>query len=387
MNKLIPLVLIIAFVSACSSSKYLREGNYDKAIDKSVKKLSRKPTDKDEIRVLKKAYKLANEDNLNRINRLKLSGQADIWDAVLRNYEVLRLRQEKVSRLPESVLSKINYKYVDYNSEIANAKKKAAAFYYANGKNLLQKNDKASFRQAYAELLRVKDFYPHYLDVDQLIQEAHFKGTNQVLFKIENATQQVMPENFERDLKKITLKKLNTHWLNFDTYESDDYNYDYFIILNLKHIEVTPEMVKQNNYQDKKRVRDGFQYVLDANGNVKKDSNGNDIKEPRYVDIICNVKEFNMHKRAIVSGNINFYDNRTKQLIKTDKITAESVFDHAYGEATGNLEAMSKKTKDLLKRRPAPFPNDLQMIYDTNESLKRSAMTIVRRHRRILEQP
>jgi uncharacterized protein with PIN domain len=387
MKKLIPFLMIIAFISACSSSKYLKKGNYDKAIDKSVNKLMRKPTKSDEIRVLKKAYKLANDENQGKIDRLKLSGQPDIWDAVLRNLEIMRLRQEKVSRLPEVTLNKINYQYVDYDREIASAKQKAAAFYYANGKALLNKGDKASYRQAFDELTRVKSFYPHYKDVDQLIQKAHFLGTNNVLFKIQNETQQIIPENFERDLKKISLKQINSHWLNFDTYASDDYDYDFVIYLDLKHIKVSPEQVKETNYQDKKTVRDGFKYVYDENGNVKKDSNGNDIKEPKYVDIICNVKEFRLHKRAIVSGNLDIYDNRTKQLVKSDKITAESVFDHVFAEVSGNKEAMSAKTAKLAKNGPAPFPNNLQMIYDTNESIKSSAMSIVRRHRRILEQP
>jgi len=387
MRKFIPFILLIVFVSACSSSKYLKKGNYDKAIDKSVNKLMRKPTKSDEIRVLKKAYKLANQENQGKIDRLKMSGQADIWDAVLRNLEIMRLRQEKVGRLQEVTLNKIDYQYVDYDREIASAKQKAAAFYYANAQALLKKKDKASYRQAYHELNRVKTFYPHYKDVDQLIQEAHFLGTNNALFKIENHTEQIIPKNFEKDLKQISLKQLNTHWLNFDTYASEDYNYDFIIYLDLRHIEVSPEQVKETNYQDKKTIRDGFKYILDENGNVKKDSNGNDMKEPKYVDIICNVKEFNLHKRAMVSGNLEIYDNRTKQLIKTDKITAEFVFNHVFAEVTGNKEAMTAKTAKLLRVGPAPFPNNMQMIYDTNESIKRSAMSIVRRHRNILEQP
>jgi hypothetical protein len=386
MKRILPIIMIIAFLASCASSnKLLREGRYDEAVNKSVKKLSRKPSDGEEIRILKKAYELANKNNTDAIERLKLSGQPDIWDAVLRNYEALLVRQEKVSRLPESVLQRIDYRHVDYNALIADSKRKAAQFYYASGKKLLEKGDRQSARQAYYELSRVKQFYPHYLDVDQLIEKALFMGTNQVLFKYQNQSRTVMPKDFENELMKITLKKLNKRWVNFDTYESKDYGYDYVIYLNLKMVDVSPESLKEIHYDEKKRVQDGFKYVLGPDGNVMKDTNGNDIKTPNYVDIVCHVKETQMLKKAIVSGTMDFYDNRTGQLIKTDRITAESVFEHRFAHVTGNLKAMTKKTSQIAKLRPVPFPNDLDLIYQTNQDLKKVAMDIIRRHRGLLE--
>lgn len=386
MRKIIPLLVIIAFLASCASSnKLLREGRYDEAVGKAVKKLSRKPNEGEEIRVLNKAYAMANRNNQDAIDRLKLSGQPDIYDAVLRNYEILLQRQEQVSRLPESVLGKIGFQQLNYNAIIADSKKKAAQFYYANGKALLEKGDRMSARQAYSELSRVKQFYPHYLDVDQLKNQALFIGTNQILFKFQNQSRTVIPKDFEQDLLKISLKKLNKLWVNFDTYKSTNYEYDYTIYLNIKHIDISPEQVKEKSYQEKKKIQDGFKYVLDASGNVMKDTNGNDIKRPNYVDIVCHVKETQLLKKAIVSGSMDFYDNRTGQLIKADKITTESFFDHRFASVSGNLKAMTPKTSKLTKIRPVPFPNDLEMIYRTNENLKKIALEITKRHRGLLE--
>ena len=117
------------------------------------------------------------------------------------------------------------------------------------------------------------------------MDQAVLIGTNNVLFKIRNLSQQVMPKDFENELLKITLKKLNKQWLNFDTRENQNLYYDYTIYLNIKAIDKTPERIKEIHYDETKRIRDGDEYVLDENGNVKKDSLGNDIKIPKYVTI------------------------------------------------------------------------------------------------------
>ena len=116
-----------------------------------------------------------------------------------------------------------------------------------------------------------------------------------------------------------------------------------------------------------------------------KDTIGNDIKTPNYVDIVCYVKETHLLKKAIVSGSMDFYDNRTGQLILADKITTESIFEHRFADVKGNLKAMTSKTSKLVELRPLPFPNDLDMVYRTNEDLKKVALQIIGRHRGILE--
>ena len=44
--------------------------------------------------------------------------------------------------------------------------------------------------------------------------------------------------------------------------------------MRLTNIEVSPEQIKEREYEDTKEIEDGFEYVLDGNGNVAKDSSG-----------------------------------------------------------------------------------------------------------------
>ncbi len=201
---------------------------------------------------------------------------------------------------------------------------------------------------------------------------------------MQNSSNTVMPKGFEVELLNVTLKNLNKLWINFDTKQRKGLFYDYTILLSLKNIEVSPELVKEKEYEESVEVEDGFQYVLDEKGNVKKDTSGMDIKIPKTKLLRCKVKETIISKSAIVRGTIDFYDNRSNQLIKTETITFQSDFHHSWANAFGELKALTQKTRNKLKNKRIPFPSDLQMIYDTNEDLKQVTKQIISRNRNML---
>jgi hypothetical protein len=376
--------ILFAFASCTSSTKFLQKGEYDNAIYKSVKKLIKKPTKTEEIEVLKKAYTLANNKDIDAIKQLKLSGQPDIFGRIVVLYDRLNDRQDVVERLDDNILKKIGFKHTDYSNEIVESKKKAAEFFNAHAKQLLSTGNKMDARQAFDEFNKVKEFVPNYYNIENKIAEAKFKGTNNVIFFFENNSRTALPEDFENELLKISLKKLNRQWLNFDTYEDGNLFYDYSIILSLKRIQTSPELVKEVHFDEEKEIDDGFDYLLDANGNVVKDTTGNDIKIPRYKIINCHITETRLHKNAIVSGTLDFYDNRSGQLVKTLPISSEFVFDHRFAIAHGDLNALKKETRRTLAYGPVPFPSDLQMIFDTNEDLKSKAKSIISSNRKML---
>ncbi len=386
MKKIIGLLLIFSVIAGCTSSKkYLQRRQYDAAINKSVKKLAKKPSKTKQINVLRDAYRLANLQDNDRIKFLKQSGQPDIWDEVFVRLNNMKVRQENVKRLPTGVLAKINFVPVDYDAEIITAKQKAAEYFYAHATNLLNRKEKFAARQAYDEFRKVKNYYSSYKDVDKKINEAYEYGMNYVFFKMQNKSGIAIPKNFERDLLKISLTNIAGKWVTFETKESNILFYDYSIYLNLNIINVSPEYVKEKEYVESKKVQDGYEYVLDKNGNVMKDSLGKDIKVPKYVEKKCYVTEYYLNKKAIVSGTLDFWNNRTKQLVKTDPVTTEFFFEHRFADVKGDKSVLKKETLRLVKTRPLPFPPDLDMIYRTNEKLKEMTKSIIVRNRSLVE--
>jgi len=385
MKKAISILTIAFLLTSCASSvKYLQRGDYDDAIRKSTKTLMKHPDKAKEIQVLDKAYMLANQQDQDAIDRLKLSGQPDIYDEVLFYYNRMDDRQEVVERLPQQVLHSIGFQHVDYSRTLAESRSKAAAFFYAHAQALLAEGDKCSARNAYDELIQVKEYFPVYRDVDSLIGVSLYSGTNQVLFSFSNESNSILPKDFEQDLLKISLDDLNMDWVQFDTYPVNGKQYDYSVFLLLKEINVSPEFVKEEHYTETREVEDGFDYVLDKNGNVMKDSLGNDIKVTRYVKLSCEVIETSLHKNARVRGSLDIVDNHFERLVKTQEIEVLSNFDHRFAVVRGDLDAMSKETKRLTREKPVPFPSNARMIYDTNEGLKERAKYIISRNKEIL---
>ncbi len=374
------LLLAAALLTGCVSSKtLLRDGRYDAAIRKSVYKLKKNPTKEKQIAVLSEAFRLANTRDLDRIAFLKKSGQPEIWEEVFALYSNLKARQDVLKTVPAPVLSTLGFVVHDYDTDVIEAKRKAAEYFYARALQLLERNEKYAAREAYDNLVKVKGYYPSYKDTDNLLDKAFAMGVTFVLFRMNNVANVVLPAGFEEELMKISVADLNTSWVRFEAREVENRRYDDFILLNLKTIDVTPERVHERSWEESKTIEDGWKYVLDANGNVKKDSLGNDIKEKKYKTIHCRVMETSLSKSALVSGILDFYDNSTKQLLRSEPITAQSDFNHVFCVALGDVNALKEETRRRLGR-PLPFPNDLEMIMRTNGILKDVAKNLIHNH-------
>ena len=57
-----------------------------------------------------------------------------------------------------------------------------------------------------------------------------------------------------------------------------DINYDYGLIVNFREINISPEQVKEKELQKEKLIKVGVKNLLNANGQVVRDSLGNPIK-------------------------------------------------------------------------------------------------------------
>jgi hypothetical protein len=382
MKRLFFYFLTVTVLMSChGAQKSMQKGQYDVAITKAIKKLQRKPNDPENLQVLELSFNKAVDQDNRKIEFLKKEGKPDSWDLINAIYVRLSNRQEKVSRLV-NIPNGIEIK--NYDADIIGSKEKAAEYYYVHAEQLLSNNDRKDARSAYAELGKVKSYYSNFRDVDALMIQAKELGTSNVLFEMKNITGVPLPPEFEKELKKISLTDLNNNWLRYFNEKQSDLYFDYTILVNMKIITVSPETEKQILYEEKKNVRDGWKYDLDESGNVKKDSLGNDIKLPKYKNISCKVVEKHQSKRAVISGSIDYIDNRTNEIIKTDPITAETVWQHRSGIANGDVNALKPETKKIIGIPPANFPRDFDMLSDAGETLKRMTLDIICQNNNVL---
>ncbi len=376
---LIMFVASIALASCTSSKKYLERQQYDMAIMKSVKKLMRKPTKMKEIDVLRRAYQMANQQDKERIAYLKTTGQPDIWDEIFQIYVIMKSRQDRVKALPQSVLSSIGYVYIDYTQETVNAQQNAAEYYYQKGLSLLKNGDRQSARQAYDMFMNSKRFFTNYKDVERQLLIAQQMGTANILFEVKNSSGKILPEGFVDEVLKIYLTDIDQLFVKYYTQYDTAISYHYFARLNITQVDVSPESVKEIYYTESKEVQDGWDYVLDDNGNVMKDSLGNDIKVPHMETITCNIREIQMHKQAIVGGTLDIFD-WSNMLLKSDPITAETFFDYVYAFADGDKSILKDEIKRKLNNPPQGFPPDLMMVMDAATIVKNISKDVITRN-------
>ncbi|HDR67639.1 MAG TPA: hypothetical protein ENN61_01170, partial [Bacteroidaceae bacterium] len=162
MKKLASMLIATLFLCGCATTtKQMQRGNYDAVINKSVKKLVKKPGSEKHASAMDRAYELANERDLERIRFLKMENNPNNYDEVMSRYNILKQRQQQVRRVtPLNVGGRIyDYKYVDYDAEIINAKRKAADFFYSNGQSLLNNAKyKKDYRDAYYQLTKASEY-------------------------------------------------------------------------------------------------------------------------------------------------------------------------------------------------------------------------------------
>ncbi len=372
-KSLLLLIVTLVFAGCASSSRHLRRGNYDAAIERSVRKLLRNPANHDEILVLERAYRLANEENMERIRFLTREGNIRNTPEILHLYSLKKNRQTLVRRvlplqLPDRV---VNFPYVDYDEEIIMAQRGAAEYYYEQALQLFELDEKEAYRRAFNKLLMVMEYSADYKDANQLAFDARQKGISRVFVNVENKTHLKMAPDFLQRLLTVDPRGIEDEWLEFYYEDLDEtIPFDYYLIINLGSVVVSPDQTSENDQVFKKTIEDGFEYVLDERGNVMKDSLGNDIRIKRYKDITATVIETQQHKSVSIDGHLELISEQPRRLLMREPLTAYTVFEHSSARALGDLNALDEETSEKIGVEPLPFPSDAEMIFLTAEPLR-----------------
>jgi hypothetical protein len=389
MKKILPFIFVLTIIlSGCGSSKkQLQKGNYDAAIEKAVKQLRKDPKDAGQIDILSQSFKIANERDNERIRFLKIEGRPNSWDEIYIVYKALSDRQSLVRTVTPLEYNgrPVDFPYVDYMSEMVNAKRKAADFYYTHGTQLMKSGIKESYRQAFAEFMRAKQYVGDYEGIDKQILDAKYLGMSRVLISIQNSSIIQFPREFEQDLLALNLPDLNSEWVEYYTRSVDsNIQFDYYINVYVKNVVVSPDQTMQKDSVVKKDIEDGFTYVFDKKGNVTKDSLGNDIKQKKYKTLQCALIETVQSKVCHISGDVEVIQMNPERLVKKDPIGAQSDFGHISSRALGDVQALNAKQLERTKTAPIPFPTDIEMVLRCSESLKIAIRGAIQNSRRFI---
>ncbi|MEL6140678.1 MAG: hypothetical protein AAFU67_03580, partial [Bacteroidota bacterium] len=327
------------------------------------------------ITALSEALTAANDRDLRNADRLKSQGSNTDWTRVFRAYRSIDRRQESVRPLLPLVDKhgiRTDLTFVRVEPLIAEARENAAAQTYAEGLTLLERGrngNKADARAAYQAFDNTRSYLMNYRDINRLQNEAEALGIVYVNLTMENRTGAYLPRGFERDLLAINPNGMDSRWRRFHLEPVSGLDYDYSAKIIINDIQVSPERVTERSFIEEE-VTDGEEYVLDANGNVAKDSLGNDITRPRKVIIAAEVLEVYQTKQAIVTGELQLFSTDTRRIIDRRSLSAEALFENYASTFTGDRRALSSQTRQRLGNRPGPFPTNEHLILQAADQLK-----------------
>jgi uncharacterized protein YceK len=389
MKKLILLIFAVSVIlSGCGSSKkQLEKGNYDAAIITAVKELRRDADNEKQTAILERSFNIVSEQDNERIKFLKMEGRPQNWDEIYQIYKRMNDRQSLVRTvLPlKSGGRTITFPYVDYMTEMIAAKRKSADYYFAHGNELMKGGLKESYRQAFYEYVRAKEYVGDYEGIDQKIEESRYLGMSRVFVALQNTTPIRFPKEFEEDLLSVDIQALNSEWVEFHTINLDkNTKYDYFINVNVKNIGVSPDQTAVNDSVVKKEVEDGFKYQLDSKGNVMKDTAGNDIKITKYKTLQCALISTLQTKSCTIEGDIEIVQMDQKKVLKKDPMGANTTFEHVSARAVGDIGALNTSQLQRTKAQIAPFPSDIEMVLRCSDALKNAIRGSIQSNRNLI---
>jgi hypothetical protein len=108
------------------------------------------------------------------------------------------------------------------------------------------------------------------------------------------------------------------------------------------------------------------------------------LEKPIQVDnlktIQIRIYEFHQFKACHIAANVNFLDLNNNRLLESVPIATESVFENNHATYKGDRRATESEYYSNFDRKAIPFPNNVQMVFNTAEDLKAKFKNIISRN-------
>jgi hypothetical protein len=386
------LFLSFLIITSCSGVKrtqnMLSDGDYDGAINRAIESLRSNKNSKGKqeyVYLLEEAFAKAKERDLRNLGLLTKEANPANFEQVYNGYLQLNNRQERIRPLLPLPLLKEGrnaiFPFDNYSDQILNSKNALSNYLYNNAVLLLKSKNKMDFRKSYDDLGYLESINPGYKDVKDLMTEAQFKGTDFVSVYTKNETNMVIPRRLQDDLLDFSTFGLNDKWTVYHSNKQKNVSYDYGMIVNFRQINISPEQVKEKEFIKEKQIKEGQKTLLDARGNVVKDSLGNAIKVDNFKTIRVDIYEYRQFKSCQVTAKVDYVDFKTNQLIDAFPIASEFVFENIYATYNGDRNACDDNYMSYFNKRAVPFPSNEQMVYDSGEDLKSKIKNVITNNR------
>ncbi len=385
--KKLTIILAALILFSCSTTDYLLEKQqYDEAIAQLVGSLEKRPTDQKKIASLDFALIETTSRDMAAIERLKQSGQPDIWDQVLQLYLQTSRRQQSLNNLQDTTLHLMQFKATDYSPHIKQARTNAASYNYARAQKYLESDQFLKQQQAYRHLSRVEELLPGYRDTKKLLERFGQFEPVYLLYKVRNRFPGYLPYELVQELQYLDLTPLSTYHYRFIERAGPRDEVRFIINIDILDVKISPENTQELHYVETAKVQDGIGYQLDEEGNFIYDDDGKKIEFPMLKTIACYVTETRKDKSMRIEGRVEIADVATNAVIARQYINGETIFSNRSAKFKGDINALSPETFELLGTKDADYPDDLPMILQAGNRFKENAVNFILEEMKVINE-
>lgn len=383
MKNLLLFTISIAMLTACASAdKMLERGDYDGLVNLAARKLSGKKKKDTYVIALEEGFEKITRRDMARIEALKTSNDANDWEEIIAIASDIERRQNKIDPfLP--LISNTGYQakftFVRTDKIIQEAKSTVVNIYEKHLDDMVasaRKGNKKSAREAFGLIDRIGSLTNPYYQ-SELRGEMGSLGINRILLNIENNSNLMMPIGYEEELLSADFANMGGSWDRFYTEINEDMTVDYKVVLKILDVSTTHDEWHEFQYPYTKEVKDGWEYVLDLNGNVAKDSLGNDIKRDKFIKVNATVVETIQSKKAFIRSRMEIVNAHTGARTYSQPLEIEDCFSHTARNFFGDERAIDLNLRQRIL--PITYPSDATLIWDAFQNLKPKFFDEVRR--------
>ena len=380
MKKITFLLSLLLLLSNCAlkhTQELVHSGDYDNAISIAVSSLASnkdKKSKQEYVSLLEEAFAKAKERDTNTLNVLEKENNPAQIERVYQLYVGLNNRQEKIKPLLPLQLFKEKrtavFAFENYNDKLVATKNALSNYLYTNAKALLKSTNKMDFRKAFDDFTYLNQISPNFKDVNELLKEAKFKGSDYVLVSTKNETNMIIPVRLQNDLLDFNTYGLNDKWTVYHNTEQDGIHYDFGVRIRFREIIISPEQIKEKEFIKERRIKDGQKKLIDANGKEVLDEKGKVVFVDNFKDVTVKVNEFRQFKSCMITAKVDYNNWANNQLLQSFPITSEFVFENIYANYKGDRRAADDSYFSNFDKKAVLFPSNEQMIYDAGEDIK-----------------
>ncbi len=336
------------------------------------------------------AFLMANRMHANRIKELEGSSAEFKYDDLTREYQSLVNLHDAVKNLPPirhpKTAAVLEFKIVNYASQLAEAKELAAESHYNSGARLAQSGTMADQKAAAKEFKKALSFVAEYKDASDRYAVSRKAGIKRIaVFPFEDlsgkrkrygAVEELVVDQMVTSIMKdqsateflelISRNQLDRviseQKLGLSGMVNEESAMEVGAILGVH--EIITGKITQIIYSPVQTVHRDYKEAnkIVVKTEKYKDKAGKTKTRKVYADVEARVRHYTRSTKAVIKGSYKIVDVRTAKLVKSEAFEGKADFSTEWVTFKGDERALKHHTSKLARKGEAIAPVAEEMV-------------------------